>query len=182
MEWISRLLAITSTTLALLAFNFATPSLPTPTPQTTLITLPNASQTPSETPATPTLTANAVIPPTARCGQWWGLAVEAGWETDQLETLDYIMWRESRCLPSQHNTTLNKDGSTDLGLTQINDESWCLGTRWYPNGYLQTVGVLNYVGCNELFDPYLNLKAAKALYDYSIRENENGWQPWSIES
>ena len=175
MEWIPRLLAITSTTLALLAFEGRqtdTPSLPTPTPQTTLITLPIAPET---------TTTTVPVPSDALCPQWWPLAIKAGWTLDLLPTLDYVMWRESRCLPDQHNTTLNKDGSSDLGLTQINDRSWCFGTRWYPNGYLQTIGVLNYVGCNELFDPYTNLKAAKAIYDYSLRENDAGWQPWSIK-
>lgn len=175
MEWIPRFLAITSTALALLAFRGAeetTPSLPTPTPVTTLITLPIAPET---------TTTTVPVPSDALCPQWWPLAIKAGWTLDLLPTLDYVMWRESRCLPDQHNTTLNKDGSSDLGLTQINDRSWCFGTRWYPNGYLQTIGVLNYVGCNELFDPYTNLKAAKAIYDYSLRENDAGWQPWSIK-
>ena len=175
MEWIPRFLAITSTALALLAFRGAeetTPSLPTPTPVTTLITLPIAPET---------TTTTMPVPSDALCPQWWPLAIEAGWTLDLLPTLDYVMWRESRCLPDQHNTTLNKDGSSDMGLTQVNDRSWCLGTRWYPNGYLQTIGVLNYVGCNELFDPYTNLKAAKAIYDYSLRENDAGWQPWSIK-
>ena len=175
MEWIPRFLAIISTALALLAFRGAeetTPSLPTPTPVTTLLEAPIASET------TPT---TVPVPSDALCPQWWPLAIEAGWTLDLLPTLDYVMWRESRCLPDQHNTTLNKDGSSDMGLTQINDRSWCLGTRWYPNGYLQTIGVLNYVGCNELFDPYTNLKAAKAIYDYSLRENDAGWQPWSIK-
>ena len=175
MEWIPRLLAITSTTLALLAFEGRqtdTPSLPTPSPVTTLLEAPIASET------TPT---TVPVPSDALCPQWWPLAIDAGWTLDLLPMLDYVMWRESRCLPDQHNTTLNKDGSSDLGLTQVNDRSWCFGTRWYPNGYLQTVGVLNYVGCNELFDPYTNLKAAKAIYDYSLRENDAGWQPWSIK-
>lgn len=175
MEWIPRFLAITSTALALLAFRGAeetTPSLPTPTPVTTLLEAPIASET------TPT---TVPVPSDALCPQWWPLAIDAGWTLDLLPTLDYVMWRESRCLPDQHNTTLNKDGSSDVGLTQINDRSWCLPTKWYPGGYLQTMGVLNYVGCNELFDPQSNLKAAKAIYDYSFRHNENGWQPWSIE-
>jgi len=75
-----------------------------------------------------------------------------------------------------HNTTLNADGSTDIGLAQINDRSWCLPTRWYPAGYLQTLGKINY--CKDLFDPYLNLVAAKALYDYAEKTNGNGFTPW----
>jgi hypothetical protein len=185
MDFIPRLLAITSATLALVAFRGAeaqTPPPPTPTQITTLRTLLNTPQDIPETAATPTTTAIAQIPPAARCGQWWGLAAEAGWEPEHMATLDYVMWRESRCDPTQHNTTLNRDKSTDIGLTQINDRSWCLGTRWYPDGYLQTIGVLRTVGCNELFDPYLNLKAAKALYEYSLRANQDGWQPWNVKS
>jgi hypothetical protein len=108
------------------------------------------------------------------------LAVEAGWTPDLLPTLDYVMWRESRCQPEAHNTTLNRDGSADVGLTQINDRSWCKGTRWYPGGYLQTVGALSTVGCEQLFDPYLNLLSAKAIYDYAQTTNGNGWQPWKL--
>jgi len=182
MEWVPRLLAGVATTLAVIGFWGGSEPTPTQTPApttTTLISVPDASE--SLLKATPTTTANdAVIPPTARCGQWWGLAIEAGWTEDLLETLDYVMWRESRCDPTQHNTTLNKDGSTDLGLTQINDRSWCLPTRWYRSGYLQQVATLRIVECNELFDPYLNLKAAKALYDYSQEANGNGWQPWQL--
>ena len=176
MDFIPRLLAITSATLALVAFRGAeqqTPPPPTPTPVTALRTLPDTPQTVSTTTNTPA---------DALCPQWWPLAIKAGWTAEQLPTLDYVIHRESRCQPEAHNTTLNRDGSSDIGLSQINDRSWCLGTRWYPNGYLQTIGILSTVGCNELFDPYLNLKAAKALYDYSLRENKNGWQPWSIKS
>ena len=175
MDFIPRLLAITSATLALIAFRGAeaqTPPPPTPTPVTTLRTLPIVPQTTTTLPQTP---------PDALCPQWWPLAIEAGWLPEHMETLDYVLHRESRCDPTQHNTTLNRDGSSDIGLTQINGRSWCKPTRWYPNGYLQTVGVLDYVGCDELFNPYINLKAAKALYDYSLRANENGWQPWNVK-
>ena len=134
----------------------------------------------STTQAPTTTTSVYVAPATALCGQWWGLAIEAGWQEADMETLDYIMWRESRCDPTQHNTTLNKDGSTDVGLTQVNDRSWCLPTRWYPNGYLQTIGVLANVGCEELFDPFTNLRAAKAIYDYAKETNDNGFGPWGV--
>ena len=120
----------------------------------------------------------AVAKPNALCPQWWDVALRAGWRPAQLPTLDKIMFRESRCLPQAHNTTLNKDRSTDYGLTQINDRSWCLPTRWYPNGYLQTLNKINY--CKDLFDPYLNLVAAKALYDYAEKTSGNGFQPWGL--
>jgi hypothetical protein len=177
MDWLVRLFAGITATLVFVGLWGADQPTPAIAPATTSTAL-TAPPRPLSVPSTTTL---PEPPADALCPQWWGLALEAGWTEDLLPTLDYVMWRESRCLPDQHNTTLNRDGSTDVGLTQINDRSWCFGTRWYPNGYLQTVGVLNYVGCNELFDPYINLKAAKEIYDYSLRENDAGWQPWSIE-
>lgn len=175
MEYLARILGAASVALLALGVTEA-PQATAPATTSTTVAVTSTTVKP-----TPTTTANdAVIPPTARCGGWWGSAVEAGWEPEDLETLDYIMWRESRCDPTQHNTTLNKDGSTDIGLTQINDRSWCLPTRWYPKGYLQSIGVLTKVGCDELFDPAINLKAAKAIHDYSQEHNGNGFQPWGI--
>ena len=118
----------------------------------------------------------ALPKPKALCPQWWDTAVRAGWELDQLKTLDYIINRESRCQRKAHNTTLNADGSTDMGLTQINDRSWCKPNRYNPVGYLQSLGLIQY--CKDLFDPYVNLSAAKAIYDYAEKTNGNGFGPW----
>jgi len=175
MEYLARVLGAASITLLALGITKA-PQATAPTITSTTVVVSSTTVEP-----TPTTTANgAMVPPAARCGQWWGLALDLGWHADSMPTLDYLMWRESRCDPTQHNTTLNKDGSTDIGLTQINDRSWCLPTRWYPNGYLQTIGVLTKVGCDELFDPAINLEAAKAIHDYSKKHNGNGFQPWGI--
>jgi hypothetical protein len=175
-DLITRFLAVTSATLAVIAFQARPETPPTQPPTPTTTTLLEAPRPLSVVPS------NTLPPPPAdaQCPQWWGLAREAGWTDDLLPTLDYVMWRESRCDPTQHNTTLNKDGSTDLGLTQVNDRSWCLATRWYPEGYLQTIGTLTTVGCEQLFDPYLNLLSAKAIYDYAEETNGNGWQPWRL--
>ena len=176
MEYVPRILGLISVTLLALGI---TDRAEVSAPQTTTTTSTTVVTTTTVEP-TPTTTANAGDSAHNRCGQWWGLAQEMGWSAEEMPTLDYVMWRESRCDPTQHNTTLNADGSTDIGLTQVNDRSWCLPTRWYPNGYLQSVGVLTKVGCEELFDPAINLKAAKAIYDYSKEHNGNGFQPWGI--
>ncbi len=123
-------------------------------------------------------TVNAAQRPMQRCAKWFNIAKQAGWQDEHLPILDQILWRESRCVAGAINKVLNRDGSWDYGLTQINDRSWCKATRWYPDGYLQSVGVLDY--CNDLLDPYTNLKAAKILYDYSKTNNNNGFQPWGF--
>jgi len=117
-----------------------------------------------------------VFLPQGECAHLWPVAQQAGWTLDLWPELNRIMWRESRCQPQAHNTTLNKDGSADLGLMQINDRSWCMKNRWNPDGYLQKLGIISY--CEELFTPYANLVAAKALYDYSKERGASGFQPW----
>jgi hypothetical protein len=115
----------------------------------------------------------------ARCPQWWNVAVSSGWEQDDLRDLDEVLWRESRCDPSQVNTDDPNivDGvKGSVGLTQVN-VFWVQGTKWYPNGYLQTVSVVS--GVQDLFDPFLNLRAAKAIFDYDRGEGRCGWSAWA---
>lgn len=172
MDWLTRLFTGISATLTVVGFSGVTSATPVAAPTPPVATILEA---PSPVSVAPTTT----LPADARCPQWWGLAADAGWQPEQMVELDYFMWRESRCDPAAHNTTLNRDGSADVGLLQINDRSWCLPTRWYPSGYLQTVGILSTVGsCAELFNPYLNLLAAKALYDYSQEATGDGFHPW----
>jgi hypothetical protein len=176
MEWFTRLFAGVTATLVFVGFWGDTD--PTPPSDPRLVFAPLL-----EAPRPLSVASTTTIPPApadALCPQWWPLAREAGWTDDLLPTLDYVMWKESRCDPTQHNTTRNRDGSTDIGLTQINDRSWCLPTRWYPGGYLQTIGALPTVGCEQLFNPYLNLISAKAIHDYALQHNGHGWQPWQL--
>jgi len=102
------------------------------------------------------------------CPQWEAEAVRQGWPIDQLDRLDHIMWRESRCLPDAHNADdPTKYGSR--GLMQINGY-WCSSNRWWPDGWLQThVGIDS---CDDLFDPAVNLRSALFMY------NNSGWGPW----
>ena len=177
MEYLTKFLTAASMVLLTLGVT-QTPQVAAPT------TIPTTTSTSVVAPSTtvepaPTTTADSNTAQ-GQCGEWWGLAQQTGWGPEEMETLDYVMWRESRCDPTQHNTTRNKDGSTDIGLTQINDRSWCLPTRWYPDGYLQSIGILTKVGCEELFDPETSLKAAKAIHDYSKETNGNGFKPWGV--
>lgn len=107
-----------------------------------------------------------------KCPQYETTILSVGFTRQELPTLDAIIYRESRCLSYVVNRTLNKDKSHDYGLTQINGRSWCEPTRYYPNGYLQTLGILK--ECDDLLNPVTNLEAAFALYTYA-----KGFGPWT---
>lgn len=107
-----------------------------------------------------------------KCPQYKTTILSVGFTRAELPVMDAIIYRESRCLSYVVNRTLNKDKSHDYGLTQINGRSWCEPTRYYPNGYLQTLGILN--ECDDLLNPVTNLEAAFALFTYS-----KGFGPWT---
>jgi hypothetical protein len=133
-----------------------------------------AAQAISEPPATTTTTTTTTVPePTGRCAQWQHTAIAAGWTEDQWERLDYVLWRESRCLPDVHNDTDPNSGS--YGLAQING-FWCRPSRYNPSGWLQEQGLLS--TCTDLYDPATNLAAARAVWDYAEARG-CGWSPWA---
>ena len=125
----------------------------------------SAQEVPVEEPAEPAIEEPGIM---HHCPQWEAEAVRQGWPIDQLDRLDHIMWRESRCKPDAHNTDdPTKYGSR--GLLQINGY-WCSGNRWWPDGWLQThIGIDS---CDDLFDPAVNLRSALFMY------NNSGWGPW----
>lgn len=115
----------------------------------------------------------------AKCGQWWSVAVAAGWEEKDLRDLDDVLWRESRCDATQVNA--NDPNTVDgvkgsVGLMQIN-VFWVQQTKFFPLGYLQTVSVVR--DSKDLFDPLLNLRAGKAVFDYGLEANGCGWSAWA---
>lgn len=115
----------------------------TTTTSTTTSTLPMA-QVPAETKR------KISKDETERCPQWESKFIEYGLPP---KLFSYIAWRESRCNPKAHNTELNKDGSQDLGLLQVNS-SWKTVTK-------------NICGTSidGLFDVDCNLKVSKYLYE-----------------
>jgi hypothetical protein len=94
-----------------------------------------------------------------RCPQWEPKFAEHGLP---VKAFSYIAWRESRCRIKAHNTTLNRNGSQDLGLVQVNS-SWKTVTR-------------NICGTDitGLFNVDCNLSVAKYLYD------NGGLRHWSL--
>ncbi len=103
----------------------------------------------------------------ALCPQWWQTAVDAGWSESLLPTLDYLMWRESRCDPAQHNTDDPMGGSR--GLVQING-------FWTP--WLASKGIVR--RSEGLFTPFRNLRSALAIYNYADARYDNGFGPWNL--
>lgn len=128
----------------------------------------------SSTLPTPATTSTLPTPPAARCPMWWGLARTVGFTDQQMPTLDRIIYRESRCDPTQLNAADPNGGS--ISLTQIN-RFWCLPSRYYPAGYLQAVGVLD--TCDDLWQPEINLRAALALVAYSRSVGLSDWHQWA---
>lgn len=109
------------------------------------------------------------------CPLWHDLAVTVGWTPDLVTELGYVLWRESRCDPSVHFAGDPNGGS--YGLMQVNG-FWCRPNRYTEVGWLQSLGVVD--NCDDLYDPSTNLTAAWEIFQYSQRENGNGWQPWSL--
>jgi len=103
------------------------------------------------------------IPPPAapgimhHCPQWEAEAIAQGWPIDQLDRLDHVMWRESRCLPDAHNV----DDPTQYG----------------SRGLMQINGFWVYrleLDAERLFEPAYNLRVALLAYAAS------GWSPWGL--
>jgi hypothetical protein len=86
-----------------------------------------------------------------------------------------VMHKESRCIYTVFNPNDPNGGS--IGLMQIN-MFWCKPSRYFKDGWLQSQNIVD--DCDDLYVPLTNLKAAKAIYDYSVERNGNGWQPWGL--
>jgi hypothetical protein len=106
------------------------------------------------------------LPPVGVCWPVYVYALEAGFTPEEAVVVDRIAWLESRC-----DAQAVGDGGESLGLMQIHAPSWCRPNRWNEIGYLQAALVLN--SCEELFDPVVAIRAARAVYLYG------GFEQWS---
>jgi hypothetical protein len=174
MRYRAALLAATLLTAACGTTHTATPTT-TITPPVMRISSVEPPQTVA--PTTTTTTTTVFEPdPDALCPEWHETALEAGWDEDELDRLDYVLWRESRCLPEAHNSTDPHGGSR--GIAQING-FWCNPSRYNPQGWLQAQGLLQH--CTDLHDPVINLTAARAIYRYA-QDRGCGWSPWATRN
>jgi hypothetical protein len=120
--------------------------------------------------STPTIASNGF-----KCPKAMALALHVGFKKKDLPTLDYIIYRESRCNPKSIGHNRRTDGtvwSSDYGLTQINNYSWIT--------YLRNKKLVR--KSSDLLDPFTNLKAAKELYDYSLTHGGNQWKQWNTKT
>lgn len=164
------------TAIALAPVVFAdTPAViaPAPTSTTTVPTTTTSTTVPATTtaPATTTTTTTTIPAGDWQCPQWVPLALEVGFQPDEIGTVDRLLFRESSCRPDAHNPF--DPGTGSYGLMQINGAAWCDGSKYYPDGWLQSLDILD--TCDELYDPRTNLRAALA-----IRDRQGDYGAWGL--
>ena len=110
------------------------------------------------------------------------LALQAGWQADQIAKLTEIASRESGCCPYRAGgDTVDKNCNitgiadyshrSDSGLMQINGVHWLPTHKQYDGLICKQMRI-----CTQepLFDPLTNLQAARLIY------SKVGWSAWSI--
>lgn len=163
--------------IALLAVGCATQEPNNPPVSTIRSTTSTTIQTSTTVAVSVAPTTTSTVPPVdpialeGQCTQWLDDALDVGWPMGELETVDYLIHRESRCDPSAFNPDDPRGGSH--GLMQINGH-WC---RPNPStgimiGWLQEQDILS--GCDDLYDPVTNLDSALVIW------LEYGYEPWGL--
>ena len=113
------------------------------------------------------------------------MALKAGWKADQIAKLEQVALRESGCCPYRKGgdivdkdcNVIGHDGSShssDTSVLQVN------GVNYNPkrNPYAPICLQMKICTQEPLFDPLINLKAGKLLFDYWEKAAGNGWIPW----
>lgn len=159
--WLVAALAWWAILAVALAWGTAEPAV-TPPPATAVPTTSSSTtSTTTTTTTTTTLPPPLVVERRGSCPHLEELLASYGLEP--VQTFSYIAWKESRCQPDAINTTLNRDGSFDTGLLQINS-TWRTVTRNICGG-----------GLDLLFDVDCNLRVGKYLLD------NGGVAHWGID-
>lgn len=151
-----------------------TTSTTTTTEATTTTAIPTTSAVVSADPAlAPALVQRTTVKSTGsqQCSEWVDLVLDVGWPAVHVETVQRLMFRESRCDPSQFNPDDPRGGSR--GLLQINGH-WCRPNPSYGIhvGWLQEHGLID--ECDDLFDAEANLRSALLIW------SEYGFEPWAL--
>lgn len=150
-----------------------TTSTTTTTEATTTTAIPTTSAVVSADPAFGALVQRTTVKSTGsqQCSEWVDLVLDVGWPAVHVETVQRLMFRESRCDPSQFNPDDPRGGSR--GLLQINGH-WCRPNPSYgiDVGWLQEHGLID--ECDDLFDAEANLRSALLIW------SEYGFEPWAL--
>ena len=133
-------------------------------------------------PPVTTTTLPALVYRHGNCDWLPAVALQAGWQADQIAKLTEIALRESGCCPYRAggdsvdkncNITGVADYShrSDSGLMQINGVHWLPTHKQYDGLICKQMRI-----CTQepLFDPLTNLQAARLIY------SKVGWSAWSI--
>jgi hypothetical protein len=133
----------------------------------TTLTAPRYSA-PQPVTAPETLPPATTTPPS--CEAFVSLAYTLGWPAEELDTLATIMRRESACQPDAIGDW-TRGGS--FGLMQLHVPTWCLRSKYWPEGWLSVHGSVGPDNCTGLLDPATNLAAALLI------QREGGWSQWT---
>ena len=114
--------------------------------------------------------------PDTKCQEWFQTAITVGWpnNTETLEKLGRLLWKETRCL---NITPLSSDPALrshfnghDHGVAQINE----------PTHRRYVEQVFNMPFAEAMSDPTLNLRFAYLLYSDIDETGGCGWRPWKL--
>ena len=114
--------------------------------------------------------------PDTKCQEWFQTAITVGWpnNTETLEKLGRLLWRETRC---RNITPLSTDPEVvkwfnghDHGIAQINEP--------VHTNYVEQL--FNMPFAEAMSDPTLNLRFAYLLYSELEETGRCGWKPWSL--
>jgi hypothetical protein len=108
-----------------------------------------------------------LIPDHKKCEQYRNIVSKSGFPQFDIENVLYVMWKESRCIPTVRNGKDPHGGS--YGLMQIN-AVW--EHRLISSNVIKTL--------DELYEPQKNVLAALFIWSYSIDAKNYGWHPWGL--
>ena len=133
------------------------------------------TSTTTSTSSTVPFTRLADFHPDTKCQEWFQTAITVGWpnNTETLEKLGRLLWKETRCL---NITPLSSDpkladrfNGSDHGIAQINE----IHTKYVEQ-------VFNMPFAEAMSDPTLNLRFAYLLYSDIAEGGGCGWKPWRL--
>jgi hypothetical protein len=115
------------------------------------------------------VTTLAPFHPDTKCQEWFQTAITVGWpnNTETLEKLGRLLWKETRCLNVSH--THPSFNGHDHGVAQINQIHRAYVEQLFSGPMEESMS-----------DPTLNLRFAYLLYSELEAKGRCGWKPWSL--